>query len=86
MEISPGIWVDLKGGTSLPLVAVDLAIELADQGWEVTRLEDKLILRPKTQNATKAQQNATPLSENLKMRIRAQRDYLLLVADYVAAL
>lgn len=77
-------WVDLKGGISLPMAVILLAVDLDFQGWEVTCVEDMLILRPKIQNATKAQQNARALSDQQKSDVRALKPQLLVVAHYLS--
>ena len=79
-------WVDLRGGVSVPLAVIVFAIDLEDRGWELTRMESKLILRPKTQNATKAQQaqhSPEALSETDRSHIQTLKVHLLELVSYL---
>ena len=68
-------WVSLAGGVDVPVSAVLLAIRLADAGWTMTRLGDRLHLQPVGQPGD--------LSAEDRAAITALKPYLLTISAYL---
>lgn len=74
---NPSEWVTLKGDISLPLAAVVLALDLAEEGRVLSRAGDQLLVSP--QNVTKTQ-----LTQPQREAISQWKLDLLRVVDYMS--